>query len=111
VAYAEAVFASGGEFGYCTDEEEGAAFWSKLVGEVWRPPSRNLMLSKYVNIVFHKVDASMRVVLASLVVGCYQCDGWTGPNGEKFSVFSSVIHSLSTCRRFGLRGAESRRTR
>ena len=37
----------------------------------------------YVNIVFHKVDASMRAVLASLVGGCYQCDGWTGPNGEQ----------------------------
>ena len=83
VAYAEAVFASGGKFGYCTDDDEWAAFYSKLVGPVWLPPLRSLMSPKYVNTVFHKVDASMHAVLASLVGRFYQCDGWTGPNGEQ----------------------------
>jgi hypothetical protein len=36
--YGEAVFASGGKFGYLTDAPEWDAFFSLLIGDVWRPP-------------------------------------------------------------------------
>jgi len=87
MAYAEAVFASGCKFGYCTDEEEWRAFWAMLIGPVWRPPSRHIMSEKYVNLVFKKMDGGVRAVLGSVIGGCYQDDGWTGPSGEQvFSV-------------------------
>lgn len=88
VAYAEAVFASGRKFGFCIDEEEWGTFWTKLMWTVWRPPSRNAMSSKYMDVVHNKVDASLQAVLRLLVGGCFQCDGWTDPNGAQ--VFSAL---------------------
>ncbi|KAK1859366.1 hypothetical protein I4F81_001963 [Pyropia yezoensis] len=87
--YAEAVFASGGKFGYCTDGEEWGSFGKKLLGGAWRPPSRQTMSSKYVNLVFSKVDADVCEILRSMAGGCFECDGWTGPNGDQ--VFSALF--------------------
>ena len=89
LAYAEAVFASGGKFGYCADEEEWGVFWGKLVGGAWRPPSRQTMSTKYVNTVFSKVDAEERGILCTMPGGCFQCDAWTDPSGSQ--VFSALF--------------------
>ncbi|KAK1862408.1 hypothetical protein I4F81_004982 [Pyropia yezoensis] len=88
IAHAEAVFAAGGKFGYCTDEEEWGTSWNKLIGTEWRPPSRSVISSKYLDAVFLKVDETVRAVLRSVVGGCFQCDGWTDPNVAQ--VFSSL---------------------
>jgi hypothetical protein len=78
--YAEAVFASGGKFGYLTDAPEWDEFLSLLIGDVWRPPQRAVVSFKYINIVYNKHVADVNAVLAASSGGCLQFDGWTdGP--------------------------------
>ncbi|KAK1863288.1 hypothetical protein I4F81_005846 [Pyropia yezoensis] len=82
IAYAEAVFAAGGKFGYCTDEEEWGPFWNKLIGTAWRPSSRNVMTSKYIDVVFLKVDKTTANVLVEKakeqmeLVSPFRGDSW-----------------------------------
>jgi hypothetical protein len=78
--YAEAVFASGGKFGYLTDAPEWDDFLSLLIGDVWRPPQRASVSSKSVNIVY-KLVVDVNAVLAGSSGGCLQFDGWTDPSG------------------------------
>jgi hypothetical protein len=75
--YAEAVFASGGNFGHLTDAPEWDDFFSLLIGDVWRPPQRAAVSFKYVNIEYNKLVADVNAVLAASSGGCPQFDGWT----------------------------------
>jgi hypothetical protein len=64
-------------------------FHSLLIGDVWRPPQRAAVSSKYVNIVFNKLVADVNAVLAASSGGCLQFDEWTDSNGEQvFNVIS-----------------------
>jgi hypothetical protein len=81
--YVEAVFASGGKFGYLTDAPEWDDFFSLLNKDVWRPPHRAAVSSKYVNIVYNKLVADVNAVLAASSGEWLQFDGWTDPNVEQ----------------------------
>jgi hypothetical protein len=87
--YAEAVFASGGNFDYLTDAPEWDDFFSLLIGDVWRPPQRAAVSSKYVNIVYSKLVADVNAVLAASSGGYLQFDGRTDPNGGQ--VFNEMF--------------------
>jgi hypothetical protein len=75
------VFASGAKFGFLADAPEWDDFFGLLIGDVWRPPQRAAVSSKYVNIVYNKLVADVNPVLAALSGGCLHFDGWTDPNG------------------------------
>jgi hypothetical protein len=87
--YAEAVFASGGKFGYLTDAPEWIDFFRLLIGDVWRPPQRAAVSSKYVDIVYNKLVADVNAVLGASSGVCLQFDGWKDPNGGQ--VFNVIF--------------------
>jgi hypothetical protein len=80
--YAEALFASGGKFGYLTDAPEWDDFFTLLIGDVWRPPQRAAVSSKYAYIVYNTLVA-VNAVLAASSGGCLQFDEWTDLNSEQ----------------------------
>jgi hypothetical protein len=89
--YAEAVFASGGKFGYLTDAPEWEDFFSLLIRDVWRPLQRAAVSSKYVNIVYNKLVADVNAILAASSGGWLQFDGLADPNGwQVFNVTFSA---------------------
>jgi hypothetical protein len=89
-----------------TDVPERDDFFSLLIGDVWRPPQRATVSSKYVDIVYNTLVADVNAVLAAPSGGCLQFGGWTEPNGgQVFNVMfgAPLPFYITSCRITGFR--------
>jgi len=62
--------------------------WGKLIGVVRRPPACQAVSTKYVNTIFSKVEAEVRVILYTTPGGFFQYDAWPDPSGSQVFLVS-----------------------